>query len=258
MNSLPLAGKRVLITRAKDQGSRLQLALQAAGARVIAIPAIEIIPPESYDALDAALHNISSFDWLVLTSANAVRVIDERCVELSIAATEFAPIQIAAIGNATAEALAALGLSVALIPPRAVAESLAEALASQVRGKRVLLARAKVARDLLPDALIAAGAHLTIAEAYQTVIPEGSAKELREVLLASQTIDAIVFTSASTVHNLVALAQAGAVAIPGEIKKISIGPITTSALAEEGMQVDSEAEHASIEDLVTAVVRSFA
>jgi uroporphyrinogen-III synthase len=254
-----LTGKRILITRAHAQSSSLQQLLEAQGAEVVAIPAIEIVPPESYAALDAALREIVSFDWLVLTSANAVHAIVGRLETMAIPLETLCAVYIAAIGVATADAITALGLPVETIPRRPVAESLAEALAPRVSGERVLLARAKVARDLLPEALRQAGAFVTIADAYQTIIPSQSVDALRSVFLKSnRPIDAITFTSASAVWNFIALLEASGATIPSDVKKISIGPITTQAIEEKGWRADAEAANASIHELVEAVVKSFA
>jgi uroporphyrinogen-III synthase len=250
-----LTGKRILVTRAREQSSGLQRMLEAQGAEVFAIPAIEIVPPDSYAALDAALRDVVAYDWLVFTSANAVQAVARRTQIISVPIEALSSVHIAAIGNATADAITALGLPVELIPPRAVAESLAEALSPRVRRTRVLLIRAKVARDVLPDSLRAAGASVTIAEAYQTVIPDASAEELRAAFL--QPIDAVTFTSASSVYNFVALAEAAQVQVPTQVKKVSIGPITTQAIEENGWHVDAQAAKASIEDLVAATVKLF-
>jgi uroporphyrinogen-III synthase len=250
-----LAGKRVLITRAKAQSSKLKTLLEEAGAEVIAIPSIEIVPPDSYDALDAALHTIVCYDWLVLTSANAVEAIAQRSATLNIPLETYACVYIAAIGGATADAITQLGLAVELIPPRAVAESLAESLVPLVKGKRVLIVRAKIARDVLPEALTHAGASVTIVEAYQNVIPLDSIAQLQaELLKAHQPIDAITFTSASSVQNFIALMEAAGLKIPAGTKMVSIGPITTAALVENGLHADAQAKTASIADLVAAVI----
>ncbi len=253
----PLEGRRILITRPRQQSSKLQAALEILGADVVAIPAIEIVPPDSYQSLDAALPDIACYDWLVLTSANAVGAIAHRLKTLCIPVEALVAVQIAAIGRATADALHALGLQVELIPPRAVAESLLEALLPLVKekNKRVLIIRAKVARDILPDGLRAAGVSVTIAEAYQTILPVQSLEALRGVLLTG--VDAITFTSASSVQNLAALAEKAEVKLQGSVKKISIGPITTNALLEQGWHADAEAESATIDRLVAAVVQAF-
>lgn len=253
----PLMGRRILVTRPREQSSKLQAALEALGAQVIAIPTIEIVPPDSYESLDAALSDIACYDWLVLTSANAVEAISTRLRTLRVPVEALVAVQIAAIGRATADAVNTLGMQVELIPPRAVAESLLEALLPLVqdRNKRVLIIRAKVARDLLPDGLRSAGVSVTIAEAYQTIIPTHSVEALREALQAG--VDAITFTSASSVQNFKALAEKAEAQVETSIRKISIGPVTTQALKDCGWHADAEAENASIDGLVAAVVQSF-
>ena len=253
----PLLGKQILVTRPRGQSGKLQTALEALGAQVIAIPTIEIVPPDLYDALDAALSDTACYDWLVLTSANAVDAIASRLRFLKIPVEALVAFEIAAIGKSTADAVNALGLQVELIPPRAIAESLVEALLPLVqnRNKRVLIVRAKMARDILPEALRAAGVSVTIAEAYQSIIPTASVAELQQALTTG--VDAITFTSASCVHNFVALVQKAGVHVPSAVKQISIGPITTQAMEEHQWTAAAEAASANIEGLAAAVVQSF-
>jgi uroporphyrinogen-III synthase len=252
----PLTGRRILVTRPRDQSGRLQQLLEAQGAHVIAIPSVEILPPDSYADLDAALQNLDRYDWLVLTSANAVKAIAERVALLGVSTESFRGVQIAAIGRTTADAIVALGLPVALVPPVAVAESLSEVLLPLVPGKRVLIVRAKIAREVLTEALRSAGALVSIAEAYQSTVPAASVNALAAAL--EQGVDAMTFTSASSVENLAILAQrAGATILPG-VKKVSIGPITTHALREKGWFVDAEASAANMDELVAAVIGVFA
>lgn len=252
----PLQGRHILVTRAKEQSSKLQQELEAAGAWVIAIPAIEIVPPDLYTELDAALGDVACFDWLVFTSANAVRAVAERAQQLGIPVETLSAVYIAAIGVATADAITTLGLAVELIPPHAVAQSLAEALIPLVRGKRVLLPRARIARDLLPDALRLAGASVTIAECYQTIVPAQSVEALRAAFSSpAHSIHAVTFTSASSVYNLAALAEAAGISLAG-VKKISIGPITTAALEEQGWQADAQSMQADVNHLVEACIHA--
>ena len=257
MTTEALRGKRILVTRAREQSSSLQRLLEEAGANVIAIPAIEIVPPDSFDSLDQALRHLADnhharYDWLVFTSANAVHAMQRRAQQLNIALNVPAALSIAAIGNATADALRAAGLPVHLVPPVAVAESLAESLAPLAAGRRILLVRAKEGRNLLPAALTTAGAIVTIAVAYKSVLPPSSIDQLRAISIsASTTVDAITFTSASSVHNLATLAAAAGLQLK-TVRKVSIGPITTAALAEYGWHADAEAATASIEALVAA------
>ncbi len=252
MTNDALRGKRILITRAREQSSSLQQLLEQAGAHVIAIPAIEIVPPDSFESLDLALYQLADYDWLIFTSVNAVNAMYRRAQELNITLNAPTTLSIAAIGSATANALRTAGLPVHLVPPIAVAESLAEALLPIVAGKRILLLRAKEGRDVLPDALTAAGANVTIAVSYMTTIPEASVEQLRRLAKdLSGSIDAITFTSASSVHNLATLADKAGFPLEA-FCKVSIGPITTAALAEHGWHAHAEAATASIDALVSA------
>jgi len=248
---LPLANRRILITRARGQASALADQVAALGATPILIPTIELAPPASYAAMDAAL--AASFDWLVFTSANAVEAFAARAQELGVVAQVG---RVAAIGPATARAAAAAGFAVDLTPPQSVAESLATALVPHAAGASFLLVRAAVARDILPEALAAAGASVTIAEAYRTVVPQDSVAELR-VLFESDPPDAITFTSASTAQNLVALLDAASLEVPERSVLASIGPITSRAMRELGLEPGVEAREATIPALVEALRGAF-
>ncbi len=171
MTPLPLAGKTILVTRARHQAGQLSEKLRVLGAEVIEIPAIEIVPPESYADLDRALCNSSQYQWLIVTSANGAQALSGRMGELGIIPGALSHLKIAAVGALTARALEEIGLKVAITPQEYVAESLVEALADHVHGQRVLLARAAVARDVIPDALRSRAATVDVIDAYQTVIP---------------------------------------------------------------------------------------
>jgi len=249
----PLANRRVLITRARGQASALADQLVVLGATPILIPTIALAPPSSFEAMDAALAAIGSFDWLVFTSANAVEAFAGRARELGF---DPKPQRVAAIGPATARAALAAGFAVDLTPPQSVAESLAAALVPGAAGASFLLVRAAVARDILPEALAAAGASVTIAEAYRTVVPQDSIAELR-TLFASDPPDAITFTSASTAQNLVALLDAGSLRVPERCVLASIGPITSGAMRELGLEPGVEAREATVAALVEALCEAF-
>ena len=174
----PQPHPRVLVTRSPRQSSELATQLSALGLEPVLVPAIELAPPSSFDALDAALAQLSSYDWLIFTSANAVEAFHRRLESAGTARRSRGAVRIAAIGPATARALESVGLAAEVIPPQAVAESLTEALLPHARqadgsATRFLLVRAEDARDVLPDALRAAGAEVTIAPAYRTVVPPG-------------------------------------------------------------------------------------
>ena len=152
----PLAGTRILVGRARHQAGSLSTGLRSLGAAVIEIPFIEIRKPQSYLALDGALKHIQGYDWLILTSANGVEAMWERVRKLRITRRTLNHLQIAAIGPATKQAMVKHGLKVKMVPEEYVAESIAKGLRDKVKGKRVLLIRAKVARDVIPEELRAA------------------------------------------------------------------------------------------------------
>lgn len=245
---------RVLVTRAPHQASELADRLRALGAEPILIPTIEITEPTSFAVLDKALADLESFDWLIFTSANAVEAFQSRkhASHDSQITTGGAPL-IAAIGPATARALAAIGLAADLIPPKAVAESLADALRPQAPGARFLLVRAEEARDHIPDELRAAGGEVVVAPAYRTVIAQESVPALKK-LFAESPPDAVTFTSGSSVRNLFALLEEADLCLPPTVIRASIGPITSGILEDEGYPAQVEAEEASISSLAEKTV----
>ena len=174
---------------------------------------IDIIPPESFDPLDNTLRQLGEYDWLIVTSANTAQVLAERSQSLGLTLSHFNSLKTIAIGPATASAMAEQGIKVDLIPDRYVAESVVDALRDRVRGSRILLARARIARDVIPEALTAAGARVDVVDAYQTVVPTGSEQKVREIFGPTQyAIDAVTFTSSSTVKNFVMLLRQAEVA----------------------------------------------
>ncbi len=253
MTSLPLAGRRILVTRGVTQAAKLSNGLRALGTIPIEVPVLEIQPPVSCAPLDAALRDLASYDWLVLTSANAARSIAKRAAELGIALSDQASLMVAAVGPATAKEAEAAGLAVALMPESAVAESLVAALADQARGKRILLARAAIARYVIPDALREAGAVVDVVDAYRNVLPAAAPELLRAAL--AQPIDAVTFTSSSSVTHLAEAAQAADLTFPlAGIPAISIGPITSETLREAGWTPAAEANTHDIPGLIDAVM----
>ena len=254
-----LAGKRIVITRALPQAPALGSLLEAKGATAILIPAIEIVPPQSFQPLDKALKKIQSYDWLILTSVNGVTALRKRMERAGMDTGLLRPMRICAIGPATkAEIEKQLGLRVAVMPEEYVAESVVAALRKQVSGQSVLLVRAKVARDVIPNELRKAGAEVDVAEAYETILPVNSAAKLQE-LLEGERVDAVTFTSSSTAKNFVALLpknQSPKELLQG-IALASIGPVTSDTLREVGLWVDVEADTYTMEGLVAALERSF-
>jgi uroporphyrinogen-III synthase len=252
---MPLHHKRILITRTRHQASDLAAQLEALGATTIIVPTIEIVPPNSFSALDAALTCLRTYDWLLFTSANAVEAFHRRAQLLHL--TQL-PKKIAAIGPATLSAANAIGLTVDLVPPQYIAESLTAALLPEAPGKSFLLVRAAEARDHLPETLTAAGATVTIAEAYRNQLPTESIPTLQALFASPETYpDAITFTSASTARNLFALLEAANLTLPPNIALASIGPITSGALRDLGHGPTIQAAEPTIPALVEALEASF-
>ncbi len=253
--ALPLQGRRVLVTRAAHQAGKLSDGLRALGAEPVEVSVLEIRPPESFAALDRALGQLDHYDWLIFTSANTVRALVERSAALGISFASIATVQVAAVGEATAAAARNAGFAVAMVPQNYVAEALVASLAGQAAGKRILLARAAIARDVIPDALRAAGATVDVVDAYRNVLPEAAPKLLREALAVG--IDAATFTSSSSVTHLAEAANAAGIAFPfAGVKAVSIGPITSATLREHGWEPAAEASPYDIPGLIAAVAQS--
>ena len=254
----PLAGVRILVGRARHQAGKLSDSLARLGADVVEIPFIEIRPPRSCKPLDSALERISQYDWLILTSVNGAEALSRRLTALGVAPKQLSHLRVAAIGPATRAAVEDLGMSVSVVPEQYVAESVVQSLAGRVEGKRVLLARAKVARDVIPCELKRMGASLDVVEAYRTVVPAASRSRLRSVMGAAQCRPQVVtFTSSSTVRNFVRLMGGRPHSAPtllDGIELASIGPITSTTLRDFGLPVDIEASEYTIAGLTRAIV----
>ena len=251
-SALPLAGRRVLVTRAAHQAGKLSDGLRALGAEPIEVPVLEIRPPAGHDTIDLALRRLDSYDWLILTSANTVRVFAERAAELGLPLRPQGALKVAAIGEATADAARKHGLPVTLIPGAYVAEAMVEALAHQAKRQRFLLARAEVARDVIVDALRAVGARVDVVDAYRNVMPEAAPSLLRNALL--RPLHAATFTSSSSATHLAEAAEKAGIAFPfAGVPAISIGPITSKTLREAGWEPAAEASPHDIAGLIQAV-----
>jgi uroporphyrinogen III methyltransferase/synthase len=252
---LPLFGQRIAITRAKGQADALASKLTALGAEAIELPTIEIGPAADYAPLDRAIANLASYDWLIFTSVNGVNCFLDR-LDRSTADLRALRAKICAIGPATRAAIEALHLKVDLMGKEYVAEGLLEAFRDRdLTGKRVLLPRAAVARDLVPVELTKRGATVEVVEAYRTVIPESAASRAREIFGGAHPPHWITFTSASTVQNF---AAAAGVDLLRGVRVASIGPITTKAARDLGIEVTAEAREYTIDGLVDAVLTSAA
>jgi len=253
---LPLYGTRVLVGRARHQAGALSSSLRGLGATVIEIPFIEIRKPRSYKPLDSALKNLASYDWLILTSVNGVEAAWERMKKLRLDKRAVAHLKIAAIGPATKKAIEKRGSKVDVVPAEYVAESVVEALQNEVAGKRILLARAKVARDVIPTELRKLGAQVEVVEAYETVVPKSSRTKLRAIFKdPRRRPDVITFTSSSTVKNFVSLIVGTNAPTLVGIQLASIGPVTSSTLRDLKLKVDIEATEYTIPGLIEAITR---
>jgi uroporphyrinogen-III synthase len=256
VNALPLAGKRILVTRALHQAGKLSDGLRALGAEPVEVPVLEIRPPTSFQQLDAAILNLADYDWLILTSANTVRALAERASALRVDLGQPSSLKVAAIGEATAEAACKAGLRVTFVPVTYVAESLVEGLVGGAAGQRILLARPEVTRDVIPGALREAGAKVDVVDAYRNVMPEGAPEQLR--LALAKGIDAATFTSSSSVTHLAEAAREAGVAWPfAGVPAVSIGPITSQTLRDLGWEPSIEAIPSDVSGLISSVVQLF-
>ncbi len=253
----PLAGRRVAVTRAREQAVELVRELEALGAEVVAAPTIRIARLVDLTALRAALTRDPPYDWIVFTSQNAVHAVCDQLPEWDLAPRDVARAAVAAIGPATAEALVRHGVVPDLVPDRFVAEAVVTSLAARgdVRGKTILLPRAREARDALPDGLRVLGAVVDVIPVYQTICETGDGSGLAAELLAGR-IDLVTFTSSSTVRGFVDLVGRPAAA-SGRFAAAVIGPVTAGTARELGITVAIEALDYTVPGLVAAIVRYY-
>ncbi|MGB7984276.1 MAG: uroporphyrinogen-III synthase, partial [Terracidiphilus sp.] len=226
--------------------------LRALGAVPVEVPVIEIGPPESFEPLDHALRHLDQYDWLILTSANTIERLCDRANQLAVNPASIEGIKIAAIGRATAETALQFGFQVAVVPQAYLAESLLAALGDMVRGKRILLPRASVARDVIPDALRSIGAQVDVVEAYRNAMPKAAPEQLRQALAAG--LDAATFTSSSSATHLAEAARIAGAAWPfAGVPAVSIGPITSQTLRDLSWPPSIEADPSDIRGLIAAI-----
>lgn len=251
----PLFGKRIVVTRARSQASTLSEQLAALGAEVIEMPATRIEELDS-GPIQRAISRLSEYGWVVFTSQNAVRIFWDTLRAESLDARALAGIKVAAVGPATASALLERGLAVDVAPDRFVAEALLDALRGRrdVQGVRVLYAKAEGAREVLHDGLEELGALVDEVVLYRSVVDGTGAAELRQRLIDGD-VDLVTFTSASSVNGFVAAAGEDVVR---RVPAATIGPITSAAARERGLEVSIEATESTISGLVAAVAGYFA
>ena len=259
MNKAPLAGKRILITRARDQSSEFATRLRNLGAEVIEYPTIEILPPHRWKGLDRAIKGLKSYDWIIFTSANGVNFFWQRLTDKRKDLSLPSSLKVAAIGPATAKKLKEKGIRVAYTPKEFVAEGILKGFEKRdLHGRRILLARVKKARDILPKGLRKMGAEVNVVEAYRTVKPRGATKRLKQLLTVGKP-DVITFTSSSTVNHFAELLKAE------DLKKLlkgiaiaCIGPITAQTIKRWGMRVQIQPKQYTIPGLTKAIAEYFA
>ena len=237
----PLFGKRVVVTRAREQASELKRMLEESGAQVVQFPTIEIAPPASWDSLDRAI--TSKHDWLVFTSTNGVASFFQRLFALGKDVRALAGTKIAAVGQSTAEDLRARGLSPDVVPERFISTELLPLLAADQSGICTAVIRAEEGRDELIAELRKRGGEVDLAVAYRTIAVDRDLDELHD-------IDIVTFTSASTVDNFFAKASAGRALLA------SIGPTTSEAIRRHGHEPQIEAKNATIQALHDAIVNA--
>jgi len=262
-DSRPLFGKRVLVTRPRDQAAEMVGLLEARGAEAIEAPMIRIAPPEDFGPLDAACTSVHEFDWIVFSSANAVDVFIKRLLATPLDLRAMKGVNLCAVGPATAERLRALGLKVDLVPAEYRAEAVVEGLAGtrDITGVRVLLPRADIGREVVADELRRRGAEVTEVVAYRTVVvdPEREGEPDIYRMLLDRRIDVVTFTSASAVRNLVRVLGAEPAAdLLGSTVVACIGPVTAEAAAQYNIRSTIVPAEYTVPALVDAIVDHFA
>ena len=255
MPDKPLAGKRIIVTRARRQAGTLAQRIEALGGEVIELPTIEIEPPADFGAFDAELTRIESYHWLIFTSVNSIDPFLARLNHVGKSVMDLKKLKTAAVGAATAERLAAAGISLDLLPARFQAEGILEALdAESMCGKRVLIPQAASARDILPGTLRRWGADVTQIEAYRTVAPACDSGAVKRRLQRGE-VNIVTFTSSSTASNFSQLFGGAALSsIVGNAAIACIGPITAKTVQELGGKVAILARQSTVDGLIEALV----
>lgn len=254
----PLFGKRILVTRARSQASVLAEKIETLGGEPWEFPTIEIVEPDDFTPLDNAIAEIESYDWLIFTSVNGVQAFMNRMRRLRKDIRNLNNIKIVAIGPKTREEIEKYGIFCEFMPEEFVAEAIIEVFrGEEIKGKKVLLPRADIARKVLPDTLRSMGANVNEVTAYRTVVGEGNTGELLK-MLEERRIHVLTFTSSSTVKNFVK--KLGSANISGLLQGVAvacIGPITSATARELGLNVDIEATEYTIDGLIDAILKYF-
>ena len=256
----PLFGKKIIVTRTREQASELVAKLEDFGAECLEYSTINIAPVESFDILDGELDRLNEYHWLVFTSLNGIKYFFERLYAKGLDARNLKGPNIAVVGRSTADYLRQFGVKADLIPKVFTGEGLAESLLDiGVGGRNILIIRAQQAREVLPETLRGAGAQVTVAPVYQNIPPVGRKDALRAEL--EDGIDVITFTSSSTVTNFLTMVgaenQAELLGLLEGVKIAAIGPITAKTVTDNGLKVDIQPEKYTLDDLVQAIVGCF-
>jgi uroporphyrinogen III methyltransferase/synthase len=254
----PLSGRKIIVTRAADQAGEFSTLLNGLGASVLECPTIRLVEPENRDALDAAISSLSGFNWLILTSANAVRFFFQRLDDLGLDARAMGSCKVCAVGPRTADVIRGYGIRCDMVPDDYKAEGVVAAFSEiPLAGSKILFPRADRARDVIPQELEKAGARVTSPVAYRNVLPDRLCPEAL-FALEKRSVDCITFTSSSTVHNLTQML--GADLLVDMLKGVavaSIGPITSRTCRELGLKVDIEPKDFTLLSLSEAIERHF-
>ncbi|MBU00696.1 MAG: hypothetical protein CME14_05425 [Gemmatimonadetes bacterium] len=248
----PLMGKRIVVTRQLERADSLSARLEAQGAQAILCPTIKVIPPASCAEIDRAISRIKVYRWVVFPSANSVRSVFRRMLEIGMSTDRLADVSLAAVGPATRQALEAGGATVSFVPDEYVAERLGETL-NPVADERILVVKADIGEPTLREVLARRGAQVDEVIAYRTVTqppPENAVIELK------RGVDVLTFTSPSTVRGFLELGPDWRDVTVG-VMIATIGPLTSSAVRDMGVEVQVEAEEHTIDGLVSALVTEF-
>jgi uroporphyrinogen III methyltransferase / synthase len=253
----PLFGKRILITRTREQASDLVARLEDLGAECLEWPTISLAPPESYEELDRELARLVQYQWILFTSINAVNFFFKRLLETGRDARDLKGPRLGVVGTTTAEVLRSHGLRADLVPTEFTGEGLAADLIAQgVGGQKILLPRAAKAREILPEELTKAGAEVQVVPVYRNIRPEGKTEELRRLFI-NKRIDLVTFTSSSTVTNFLYMLNA---ADQRELQELLagvsiavIGPVTARTVEQAGLRVNIQPETFTIPELVESI-----
>jgi uroporphyrinogen III methyltransferase/synthase len=256
----PLFGKRIVVTRSREQASEFTARLSDLGAECVEFPTIEVTPPPSWKELDGAIGNLETYQWLVFTSVNGVKYFFDRLEDSGQDARNLKGIQIAAIGPKTADAIREKGVRPDLVPEEYRAEAVVEAFRKRgVKGLRILLPRAAEAREVLPQELERMGAAVEVVAAYRTVRPKGAKDEIRD-MLEKGDIHMVTFTSSSTVSNFMGMFEEEGGRLLKWMEKVKvacIGPVTAKTAKERGLSVHITPPDYTIEALAKAIVDHF-